>query len=49
MSDYDFTLNPYMGCQFGCAIAYAAFFINSDERKDTWGQWVDVKTIRYAN
>jgi len=23
MSDYDFTLNPYSGCQFGCAYCYA--------------------------
>lgn len=44
MGDYDYTLNPYMGCQFGCAYCYAAFFINSSERRDTWGQWVDVKT-----
>jgi len=44
MSDYDFTLNPYMGCQFGCAYCYAAFFVNSDARKDDWGNWVDVKT-----
>lgn len=43
MSDYDFTLNPYVGCQFGCAYCYAAFFINSEERRESWGEWVDVK------
>jgi len=43
MSDYDFTLNPYVGCQFGCAYCYAAFFVNSEERRENWGAWVDVK------
>ena len=44
MDDYDFILNPYMGCQFGCAYCYAAFFVNSAERREDWGGWVDVKT-----
>lgn len=43
MEDYDFTLNPYVGCQFGCAYCYAAFFVNSKEKRDDWGFWVDVK------
>jgi len=43
MSDYDFTLNPYSGCSFGCTYCYAAFFSRSPERRDTWGYWVDVK------
>jgi DNA repair photolyase len=44
MDDYDYTLNPYIGCQFGCAYCYAAFFINSTEKRRDWGLWVDVKT-----
>ena len=44
MNDYDYTLNPYMGCQFGCAYCYAAFFVNAPERRENWGGWVDVKT-----
>lgn len=48
MGDYDFTLNPYIGCQFGCAYCYAAFFVNSPERRETWGQWVDVKQSAVA-
>ena len=43
MADYDFTLNPYSGCAFGCTYCYAAFFSHSAERRDTWGQWVEVK------
>ena len=43
MGDYDFTISPYMGCQFGCAYCYAAFFVNSKERRESWGEWVDVK------
>ncbi len=44
MSDYDFTLNPYGGCSFGCTYCYAAFFSRDVERQRTWGEWVDVKT-----
>lgn len=43
MSDYDFTLNPYSGCQFGCAYCYAAFFVNDDQKRQDWGLWVEVK------
>ncbi|HVM07925.1 MAG TPA: radical SAM protein [Acidimicrobiales bacterium] len=43
MSDYDFTLNPYSGCSFGCSYCYAAFFSRSPERRETWGYWVEVK------
>jgi DNA repair photolyase len=41
---YDFTLNPYTGCAFGCNYCYAAFFARTDDLKDTWGQWLHVKT-----
>lgn len=40
---YDFTLNPYSGCQFGCAYCYAAFFVRDRAQRDEWGQWVTVK------
>ncbi|MXW23917.1 MAG: radical SAM protein [Chloroflexi bacterium] len=43
MGEYDFTLNPYSGCAFGCTYCYAAFFSRSAERRDTWGSWVEVK------
>ena len=43
MDAYDFTLNPYSGCSFGCAYCYAAFFSRDVERRDNWGYWVSVK------
>ena len=39
----DFTLNPYSGCGFGCTYCYAAFFARTDELKDNWGKWIQVK------
>lgn len=49
MEEYDFTLNPYSGCAFGCTYCYAAFFSRASgsmtgaERRDNWGRWVEVK------
>ena len=43
MDTYDFTLNPYSGCSFGCAYCYAAFFSRDAEKRDSWGYWVSVK------
>ncbi|HEX2620166.1 MAG TPA: radical SAM protein [Phototrophicaceae bacterium] len=40
---FDFTLNPYAGCAFGCTYCYAAFFAPTQEQQEQWGQWVDVK------
>jgi DNA repair photolyase len=43
MAGYDYTLNPYSGCAFGCTYCYAAFFSRSVEKMDNWGYWVEVK------
>ena len=43
MDAYDFTLNPYSGCSFGCTYCYAAFFSRDVEKRDSWGSWVNVK------
>src|SRR5262245_5986891 len=40
---FDFTLNPYSGCSFGCSYCYAAAFVRDQERRASWGQWVQVK------
>ncbi len=43
MDSYDFTLNPYSGCSFGCSYCYAAFFNYDKSKEQTWGEWVTVK------
>ena len=43
MGEYDFTLNPYSGCAFGCTYCYAAFFARDTDLRDRWGYWVNVK------
>ena len=42
LSEYDYSLNPYVGCAFGCSYCYAAFFAPFD-KQDSWGDWVRVK------
>src|SRR5689334_6264086 len=43
VSDYwemfDYTLNPYVGCGFGCSYCYAAFFVPDEEQQRDWGKW----------
>ena len=43
IEEYDYTLNPYGGCSFGCSYCYAAFFSRTPGRRDGWGGWVEVK------
>ena len=43
MSSYDFTLNPYVGCGFGCSYCYAASFAPPRFAAEAWGEWVEVK------
>ena len=43
MDAYDYTLNPYSGCSFGCTYCYAAFFSRDIEKQNSWGYWVTVK------
>lgn len=43
MDSYDYSLNPYSGCSFGCTYCYAAFFSRNKEKMDNWGYWVEVK------
>lgn len=40
---YDFTLNPYRGCQYGCSYCYAAAFSPNLKMREDWGKWVLVK------
>lgn len=43
ISSYDFTLNPYRGCQYGCSYCYATAFSPNSQMRDDWGNWVIVK------
>lgn len=43
METYDYTLNPYSGCSFGCTYCYAAFFSRTEEKRKNWGYWIQVK------
>lgn len=40
---YDFTLNPYQGCQYGCSYCYAAAFSPNQKLRQEWGDWVIIK------
>ncbi|NET01438.1 MAG: radical SAM protein [Sphaerospermopsis sp. SIO1G1] len=40
---YDFTLNPYRGCQYGCSYCYAAAFSPNSQMRQDWGKWVILK------
>lgn len=41
---FDYTINPYRGCLFGCSYCYASRFVHEDtEKKEEWGTWVEVK------
>ncbi len=41
---YDGVINPYSGCSFGCDYCYASNFTQTEAERETWGQWVKVKT-----
>jgi len=44
VSSYDYTINPYTGCQHGCLYCYANFMRRfSGHLQDAWGSFVDVK------
>ncbi|RLF93230.1 radical SAM protein [Thermococci archaeon] len=39
----DYALNPYTGCQHGCIYCYAIFMRRFTNRKEKWGEFVDIK------
>lgn len=43
LSEYDYSLNPYGGCSFGCTYCYAIRFSRRADAEASWGQWVEVK------
>ena len=40
---FDYTINPYIGCEHGCTYCYARFMKRFTGHKERWGEFVDVK------
>ncbi|HOJ52381.1 MAG TPA: radical SAM protein [Syntrophales bacterium] len=40
---YDYTLNPYVGCEHACAYCYARFMKRFSGHEEPWGEFVDAK------
>jgi DNA repair photolyase len=40
---FDYALNPYVGCEYGCRYCYARFMKRFTGHKEKWGEFVDVK------
>ncbi len=40
---YEYTLNPYVGCEHGCVYCYARFMKRFTGHREGWGGFVDVK------
>ena len=43
-SGFTFTLNPYIGCSFGCKYCYVREMPAAKYREEEWGEYVDIKT-----
>lgn len=39
----DFTLNPYVGCNFGCLYCYNQTYWNKNNPQNKWGGYINVK------
>jgi len=39
----DYAINPYVGCEHGCAYCYARFMKRFTRHREPWGEFVDVK------
>ncbi|MEA1993041.1 MAG: radical SAM protein [Euryarchaeota archaeon] len=39
----DYAVNPYTGCEHGCIYCYAVFMKKFTERREEWGEFVDIK------
>ena len=39
----DYSLNPYVGCEFGCLYCYADIMAKHTLHRERWGKFVDIK------
>ena len=40
---FDYTVNPYVGCEHGCTYCYARFMKRFTAHREEWGEFVDAK------
>lgn len=40
---FDYTVNPYIGCEHGCTYCYARFMKRYTGHREKWGEFVDAK------
>ena len=40
---FDYTVNPFVGCEHGCTYCYARFMKRFTGHQEAWGDFVDVK------
>jgi DNA repair photolyase len=40
---FDYTVNPYIGCERGCTYCYARFMKRYTGHREKWGEFVDAK------
>jgi DNA repair photolyase len=40
---FDWTCNPYVGCNYGCRYCYAAFLPQNHRPREDWGRWIQAK------
>ena len=38
-----YSINPYVGCPFGCEYCYATFMKRFTGHKEEWGTFIDIK------
>jgi DNA repair photolyase len=43
LDSFDYSLNPYRGCSFGCGYCYAASWVYDATEREGWGRWVQAK------
>jgi DNA repair photolyase len=45
---FDWTCNPYLGCNYGCVYCYAMFLPQNRRPKEEWGRWFQAKVNAVA-